>query len=86
MAPRRRNPYEFLYVLCTLYHEVHFWKVYWLYSGPGNSVSIAPDYGLEGPGSNPGGDEIFRPSRYLSSFRKYVEKIKVTLTIGMNKE
>jgi len=21
------------------------------------------DYGLEGPGSNPGGDEIFRPSR-----------------------
>ena len=24
---------------------------------------IAPDYGLDGPGSNPGGDEIFRPSR-----------------------
>jgi len=22
-----------------------------------------PDYGLDGPGSNPGGDEIFRPSR-----------------------
>jgi len=21
------------------------------------------DYGLDGPGSNPGGDEIFRPSR-----------------------
>jgi len=31
--------------------------------GPGNSVSIASDYGLEGPGSNPGGDEIFHPSR-----------------------
>ena len=34
-----------------------------LYSGPGISVGIATDYGLDGPGSNPGGDEIFRPSR-----------------------
>ena len=31
--------------------------------GPGSSVGIATVYGLEGPGSNPGGDEIFRPSR-----------------------
>ena len=31
--------------------------------GPGSSVGIASDYGLDGPGSNPGGDEIFRPSR-----------------------
>jgi len=30
---------------------------------PGSSVGIATDYGLEGPGSNPGGDEIFRSSR-----------------------
>ena len=30
---------------------------------PGSSVGIATDYGLEGPGSNPGGNEIFRPSR-----------------------
>ena len=29
----------------------------------GSSVGIATDYGLEDPGSNPGGDEIFRPSR-----------------------
>jgi len=29
----------------------------------GSSVGIATDYGLDGPGSNPGGDEIFRPSR-----------------------
>ena len=28
--------------------------------GPGRSVGIATDYGLDGPGSNPGGDEIFR--------------------------
>jgi len=27
------------------------------------SVGIATDYGLEAPGSNPGGDEIFLPSR-----------------------
>ena len=31
--------------------------------GPGRSVGIATDYGLDGPGSNSGGDEIFRPSR-----------------------
>ena len=30
--------------------------------GPGSSVGIATDYVLDGPGSNPGGDEIFRPS------------------------
>ena len=33
---------------------------------PSSSVSIVPDYGLDGPGSkkkNPGGDEIFRPPR-----------------------
>jgi hypothetical protein len=29
-------------------------------SGPGSSVGIATDYGLDGPGSNPGGGEIFR--------------------------
>ena len=32
-------------------------------SEPGSSVGIATDYGLEGRGSNAGGDEIFRPSR-----------------------
>ena len=30
---------------------------------PGSSVGIGTDYGLDGPGSNYGGDEIFRPSR-----------------------
>ena len=28
--------------------------------GPASSVGVATDYGLDGPGSNPGGDEIFR--------------------------
>ena len=32
------------------------------YSGPGSSVSIVTDYGLDGPGSNTGENEIFRPS------------------------
>ena len=31
--------------------------------GSGSSVGIVTDYGLDGPGSNPGGDEIFRQSR-----------------------
>jgi hypothetical protein len=31
--------------------------------GPGRSVGIATDHGLDGAGSNPSGDEIFRPSR-----------------------
>jgi len=29
--------------------------------GPGSSVGTATDYGLDGPGSNPAGDNIFRP-------------------------
>ena len=31
--------------------------------GLGGSVGIATYYGLDGPGSNPGGDKIFCPSR-----------------------
>jgi len=31
--------------------------------GSGTSVAIATDYELDGPGSNPGGDEIFRQFR-----------------------
>ena len=30
---------------------------------PGISVGMTTYYELDGPGSNPGGDEIFRPSR-----------------------
>jgi len=29
--------------------------------GAGSSVGVATDYGLDGAGSNPGGDEIFPP-------------------------
>ena len=38
------------------------------FRGPGSSGGIATDYGLNGPGSNPGGDEIFRPSRPALGF------------------
>jgi len=31
--------------------------------GSGSSVGIATDHGLDGPGSNPVGDEIFCPYR-----------------------
>ena len=33
---------------------------------PGSSVGIATELRLDGSGSNPGGDEIFRPSRPAS--------------------
>ena len=42
---------------------VYFKTVSFNVRGPGSSVCIATDYGLEGSGSNPGGNEIFRPSR-----------------------
>jgi len=35
----------------------------YIFSGPGSSVGIATDKGLNGSGSIPDGDEIFRPSR-----------------------
>ena len=39
--------------------SVHFHCI----RGPGSLVGIATDYGVDGSGSNPGGDETFRPSR-----------------------
>jgi len=47
---------------CFYHHRQHYYYYYY-YCGSGSSVGIETDYGLEGPGSNPGGDEIFRPSR-----------------------
>jgi len=45
----------------TIY--IYIYIYIYIVCGPGSSVGIATDYGLDGPGSNPGGDEIFRPSR-----------------------
>jgi len=49
----------FVCSICSLFTNI----VIRIICGPGSSVGIATDYGLESPGSNPGGDEIFRPSR-----------------------
>jgi len=37
--------------------------LYMVLSGSVSSVGIITDYGVDSPGSNPGGDEIIRPSR-----------------------
>ena len=42
--------YDFNFVICKC-------------CGPGSSVGIATDYGLNGAGSNPGVDDIFHTSR-----------------------
>jgi len=44
-------------------HIIWILLIYYNLRGPDSSVDIATDYGLDGPGSNPSGDEIFRPSR-----------------------
>ena len=50
------------------FENLTFYLVYMYYRyihpcGPGSSVDIATDYGLDRPGSDPDGDEIFRSSR-----------------------
>jgi len=45
----------------TLLDIIHLYSDVWC--GPGSSVGIATDYGLDSTGSNPGGDKIFCPSR-----------------------
>ena len=44
--------------ICALHMDC-----YYVICGPGSSVGIVTDYDLDGPESNPSGDEIFRPSR-----------------------
>jgi hypothetical protein len=39
--------------------------------GPGSSVGTATDYRLEGPGSKPGRDEIFRPASCKMGTRSF---------------
>ena len=49
----------FLHVLLVIFVIIVYMAVCW----PGSSVGIATQYEVDSPGSNPGGDEIFRPSR-----------------------
>ena len=53
----------YIYIYIYIYIYATIISLYIHVCGPGSSVGIATDYGLDGPGSNPGGDEIFRPSR-----------------------
>jgi len=48
--------YLYVYMYICMYIYIYIYV-------PGSSVGIATDYGLDGPRSNPGGDEIFRLSR-----------------------
>ena len=52
---RRSLPVNLLFSLCFLFNKVTLFLC-----GPGSVVGIATGYGLDGPGSNPGGGEIFR--------------------------
>jgi len=56
------DPSCILFAVRTEYVNIHTYIYIYMKCGPGSSVGIATEYGLEGPGSNPGGDEIFRPS------------------------
>jgi len=60
----------------------YFLRKLFVTRGPGSSVGIAIRYGLDGPGSNPGGDEIFRtcpdrpwgpPSLLYNGYRVFPE-------------
>jgi len=45
-------------------YDIYIYIYIYIYiCGLGKSVSIATDYGLDGPGSNSDGNEIIRPSR-----------------------
>ena len=55
-----------VYIYIYIYTYIHIYIYTYINAyicGPGRSVGIVTDYGLDGPGSNPGRDEIFCPSR-----------------------
>ena len=53
---------QLIALLCSDCIDPEFLEHYFINRGAGSSVGIATDYGLDGSGSNPGGDEILRPS------------------------
>ena len=62
--------YNVIYFNIFILYKKYFNTIYRAYfiilyydQQPGSSVGIVTDYGLDGPGSNPGGYEIFSPSR-----------------------
>jgi len=55
------SPYIVIYIIVTF--DLWIYMTYLYKYGPGSSVGVATDYGLDCPGSNTSGDEIFRRSR-----------------------
>jgi hypothetical protein len=49
-----------MYLNPATIYSFQFQLDYLFKCGPDSSIGIATDYGLDGPGSNPGGSEIFR--------------------------
>ena len=51
--------------MCSILQHPTDWKYFPVGRQPNNLllIHLVADYRLDGPGSNPGGDEIFRPSR-----------------------
>ena len=55
-----------LYVYVCVCVCIYIYVYMYMYTcGLGRSVGIATDYRLDGPGSNPGGDKIFCPSKQI---------------------
>jgi hypothetical protein len=54
--------FVFVFVCMCMFMFV-FVFVFIFICGPGSAVGITTDYGMDGPGSNSGGDGIFRSSR-----------------------
>jgi len=66
----------------NFYRKTLPWFLLNTFCGPGSSVGIATGYGLDGPGSNLGGGEIFRtcpdrpwgpPSLLYNGYRVFTE-------------
>jgi len=55
--------FKHLFLALTLTHFDQMQLLLMVFCGQGSSVDIATDYTMDGPGSNPAGEEIFRPSR-----------------------
>ena len=56
--------FTFLFGFDECMKEIYIYNM----CGPGSSVGIVTGYGLDGPASYPGGDEIFRPFRPAERF------------------
>ena len=55
------SPSDWFSAYPSKYSSLSFCQSIFETGGPGSWVGIATEYGLDGPGSNPGGDEILPP-------------------------